>query len=219
MFTGIVEEVGVLQGVRKGARSCVLTIGGKTVLEGTKVGDSIAVNGVCLTVTSVSGGSFTADVMSETMERSSLGRLKVGTPVNLERAMSVDGRFGGHIVSGHIDGTGTVSAVEPDDNAIWYTVETPKPLLRYIVEKGSIAMDGISLTVAYVDSHCFKVSIIPHTQKETNLFTKTTGAAVNLECDIIGKYVEKLMQPSEDASAPKPEGKITEAFLRECGIL
>ena len=217
MFTGIIEEVGTIKGVKKGARSCILTIGGKKVLEGTKVGDSIALNGVCLTVTSMSGDSYTADVMAETMNRSSLGKLKAGTPVNLERAMSAEGRFGGHIVSGHIDGIGTVSAVEPDDNAVWYTIEADRALLRYIVEKGSIAIDGISLTVAYVDSHCFKVSIIPHTQKETNLYTKTPGTIVNLECDIIGKYVEKLMQPEEDAAEAEKAG-ITEAFLAANGF-
>lgn len=217
MFTGIIEEVGTIRGIKKGARSCVLTIGGKKVLEGTRVGDSIALNGVCLTVTTMSGDSYTADVMSETMNRSSLGTLKIGTPVNLERAMSAEGRFGGHIVSGHIDGVGTVSTVEPDDNAIWYTIEADGALLRYIVEKGSIAIDGISLTVAYVDSRCFKVSIIPHTQKETNLYTKTPGSIVNLECDIIGKYVEKLMRPKEDTAEPQKTG-ITEAFLMEHGF-
>lgn len=217
MFTGIIEEVGTIKGIKKGARSCILTISGKKVLEGTKIGDSIALNGVCLTVTTISGDSYTADVMAETMNRSSLGELKAGTPVNLERAMSAEGRFGGHIVSGHIDGVGTVSAVEPEDNAVWYTIEADKGLLRYIVEKGSIAIDGISLTVAYVDGHCFKVSVIPHTQKETNLSTKTPGSAVNLECDIIGKYVEKLMQPKEDAAEPEKTG-ITKAFLAEYGF-
>lgn len=217
MFTGIIEEVGSIKGIKKGARSCILTISGKKVLEGTKTGDSIALNGVCLTVTTISGDSYTADVMSETMKRSSLGQLKIGAPVNLERAMSAEGRFGGHIVSGHIDGVGTVRAVEPDDNAVWYTIEADGALLRYIVEKGSIAIDGISLTVAYVDSHCFKVSVIPHTQKETNLCTKMPGSIVNLECDIIGKYVEKLMQPKEDAAEQEKTG-ITEAFLAEHGF-
>lgn len=217
MFTGLIEEVGEIQGVRRGRSSCVLTIKCKTVLEDAQVGDSIAVNGVCLTVTSLGGGYYTADVMSETMNRSSLGALNPGSRVNLERAMPANGRFGGHIVSGHIDGTGRVSAIEADDNAVWYTIQAEPGLLRYIVEKGSITIDGISLTVAYVDAQCFKVSIIPHTQQVTSLHDRKTGDVVNLECDIIGKYVEKLLQPA--AESPKPqESRITESFLREYGF-
>ena len=196
MFTGLIEEVGTIQNVRRGARSCVLTIGCKKVLEGSQIGDSIAVNGVCLTVTNMGGSYYTADVMAETMNRSSLRQLSTGASVNLERAMPANGRFGGHIVSGHIDGTGTVQSIEPDDNAIWYTIAAKPNLLRYIVEKGSITIDGISLTVAYVDEHCFKVSIIPHTQQVTALHDRGVGDIVNLECDIIGKYVEKLLQPA-----------------------
>ena len=187
MFTGLIEEVGTIQSVRHGARSCVLTIGCRTVLEGSQIGDSIAVNGVCLTVTSMGGSYYTADVMAETMNRSSLGQLSTGAKVNLERAMPANGRFGGHIVSGHIDGTGTVQSIEPDDNAVWYTIAAKADLLRYIVEKGSITIDGISLTVAYVDAHCFKVSIIPHTQQVTALHDRKVGDIVNLECDIIRK--------------------------------
>lgn len=216
MFTGLIEEVGEIQGIRRGQRSCVLTVGCKTVLENTKIGDSIAVNGVCLTVTTLGGSYYTADVMSETMNRSSLGMLSEGAKVNLERAMPADGRFGGHIVSGHIDGTGTVEEIRPDDNAVWYTIAAKPELLRYIVEKGSITIDGISLTVAYVDEHCFKVSIIPHTQQVTALHTKKTGDVVNLECDIIGKYVEKLMIPAKQEE--KPKSRITEEFLREYGF-
>lgn len=216
MFTGLVEEVGQIQGIRMGQRSCILTIGCKTVLENTKIGDSIAVNGVCLTVTTLGSSYFTADVMSETMNRSSLGRLSAGSEVNLERAMPADGRFGGHIVSGHIDGTGTVKNIQPDDNAIWYTIGAKSQILRYIVEKGSITIDGISLTVAYVDDECFKVSIIPHTQQVTALHAKKTGDEVNLECDIIGKYVEKLMIPAKREEAQ--ESKITEDFLLKYGF-
>ena len=150
MFTGIVEEVGVIRQIRRGAHSSVLTIGAETVLSDLKIGDSVAVNGVCLTATSLCSGFFTADVMHETLRRSSLGSLTSGSRVNLERAMAANGRFGGHIVSGHIDGTGRIAATRRDDNAVWYTVETPVPLLRYIVEKGSITIDGISLTVATV---------------------------------------------------------------------
>lgn len=220
MFTGLVEEVGTIQNVRRGARSCVLTIGCKKVLEGSQVGDSIAVNGVCLTVTGMGGSYYTADVMAETMNRSSLGQLSTGDGVNLERAMPANGRFGGHIVSGHIDGTGTVQGIEPDDNAIWYTIAAKPNLLRYIVEKGSITIDGISLTVAYVDEHCFKVSIIPHTQQVTALHDRKVGDIVNLECDIIGKYVEKLLQPAatEEAMETKKESEITEDFLKKYGF-
>lgn len=216
MFTGLVEEVGHIQGIRMGQRSCILTIGCKMVLENTKIGDSIAVNGVCLTVTTLGSSYFTADVMSETMNRSSLGRLSAGSEVNLERAMPADGRFGGHIVSGHIDGTGTVKNIQPDDNAIWYTIGAKSQILRYIVEKGSITIDGISLTVAYVDDECFKVSIIPHTQQVTALHAKKTGDEVNLECDIIGKYVEKLMVHAKKEEAQ--ESKITEDFLLKYGF-
>lgn len=220
MFTGLVEEVGTIQNVRRGARSCVLTIGCKKVLEGSQIGDSIAVNGVCLTVTSMGGSYYIADVMAETMNRSSLGQLSTGASVNLERAMPANGRFGGHIVSGHIDGTGTVQSIEPDDNAIWYTIAAKPNLLRYIVEKGSITIDGISLTVAYVDEHCFKVSIIPHTQQVTALHDRGIGDIVNLECDIIGKYVEKLLQPTvaEEATETKKESGITEDFLKKYGF-
>lgn len=215
MFTGLIEEVGEIQGIRRGQRSCVLTVGCKIVLEDAKIGDSIAVNGVCLTVTSLGGSYYTADVMSETMNRSSLGQLAAGSKVNLERAMPANGRFGGHIVSGHIDGTGTVQSIIPDDNAVWYTIAARPEVLRYIVEKGSITIDGISLTVAYVDESCFKVSIIPHTQQVTALRDRRVGDLVNLECDIIGKYVEKLMIPQKEE---KKESKITEAFLREYGF-
>lgn len=218
MFTGLIEEVGTIQNVRRGARSCVLTIGCKKVLEGSQIGDSIAVNGVCLTVTNMGGSYYTADVMAETMNRSSLGQLSTGASVNLERAMPANGRFGGHIVSGHIDGTGTVQSIEPDDNAIWYTIAAKPNLLRYIVEKGSITIDGISLTVAYVDEHCFKVSIIPHTQQVTALHDRGVGDIVNLECDIIGKYVEKLLQPAAGEEETKKEIGITEDFLKKYGF-
>ena len=215
MFTGIVEEVGVIRQIRRGAHSSVLTIGAETVLSDLKIGDSVAVNGVCLTATSLGSGFFTADVMHETLRRSSLGSLTSGSRVNLERAMAANGRFGGHIVSGHIDGTGRIAATRRDDNAVWYTMETPAPLLRYIVEKGSITIDGISLTVAYVDDACFRVSIIPHTRAVTILGARKPGDIVNLENDIIGKYVEKLMKPME---TKKTDSGITEAFLLENGF-
>jgi riboflavin synthase len=193
MFTGIVEEKGCIRGIRTGARSCILTIEGSRIFQDLRVGDSVAVNGVCLTATSISGHLFTADVMRETLERSSLGALRKGSHVNLERAMAADGRFGGHIVSGHIDGTGTIKQIEKDDNAIWYTVQAKPELMRYIVEKGSIAIDGISLTVAKLTQTTFSVSIIPHTAQETILSEKKVGDVVNLENDVISKYVEKLL--------------------------
>lgn len=219
MFTGLVEEVGTIRGIRRGKRSCVLTIGCRKVLEGSKTGDSIAVNGVCLTVTSLGSSYYTADVMAETMDRSSLGQLSQGDRVNLERAMPADGRFGGHIVSGHIDGTGIVRKTEADDNAVWFTIGAKPELLRYIVEKGSITIDGISLTVAGVDEECFKVSIIPHTRQVTALQDRHPGDIVNLECDIIGKYVEKLLtHPQQTDQEERKESRITEEFLKQCGF-
>lgn len=218
MFTGIVEEKGTLQTITHGSRSSLVTVGCSKVLEGTAVGDSIAVNGVCLTVTSLGSGYFTADVMGETISRSSLGSLKPGSPVNLERAMPADGRFGGHIVSGHIDGTGTISDIRKDDIAVWYTVKADPQILRYVVEKGSIAIDGISLTVASVSASDFSVSVIPHTQQVTALRSKQPGSTVNLECDIIGKYVEKLLTPQPAADSLTQESVITEDFLRAHGF-
>ena len=191
MFTGIIEEVGSVASIRKGAHSCVLTVNASRVLEDVHLGDSIATNGVCLTVTSFTSHSFSADVMHETLNRSSLGSLHIGSPVNLERAMLAGGRFGGHIVSGHIDGVGTISSIKEDDNAVWYTVEAPSNILRYIIEKGSITLDGISLTVAKVTNSNFSVSIIPHTRAQTNLASKKVGDVLNLENDLVGKYVER----------------------------
>ena len=195
MFTGIVEEVGTMQGVRMGSQSGEIHLQASKVLEGTQLGDSIAVNGVCLTVTRMTGDGFTADVMPETLRRSNLGQLKTGSKVNLERAMAADGRFGGHIVAGHIDGTGTIRSMQPEGNAVLVTISAAPELLRYVVEKGSIAIDGISLTVAKVSHTDFTVSLIPHTGEETTLLKHRSGEIVNLETDIIGKYVEKLMQP------------------------
>ena len=215
MFTGIVEEIGKIAGIQKGAKSAVLTIQADKVLEDVHIGDSIAVNGVCLTVTSFEKNTYTADVMNETLQRSSLGSLSVGSSVNLERAMAANGRFGGHIVSGHIDGTGTITQVKRDDNAIWYTIMAEASLMKYIVEKGSITIDGISLTVATVSDTDFQVSIIPHTQANTVLSDRKTGDVVNLETDIIGKYVEKLLQPQK---IPEKESKITLEFLAENGF-
>lgn len=225
MFTGIIEETGIIESINKGSKSAVISINADIVTQNTKVGDSIAVNGVCLTVTKLTQHGFTADIMAETLRRSSLGVLGKGSQVNLERAMSADGRFGGHIVSGHIDGTGTIKKMEREDNAVWITVSAGNNILKYIVEKGSIAIDGISLTVAYVDDTCFKVSVIPHTSEETTLLKKKPGDVVNLENDIIGKYVDKLLKFGNvnDAGSENNEKNgsagIDISFLSENGFM
>lgn len=197
MFTGIIEEIGKIKNIRRGNRSVVLEISADKVLEGTKVGDSIATNGVCLTVTAIGGSGFSADVVPETMSRSNLGGLKLGDRVNLERALCLNSRLGGHMVAGHIDGTGRIVGKVQDENAIWITVSASPGILRYVVEKGSVAIDGVSLTVAAVDEAGFKVSVIPHTQEETTLTAKHNSDVVNLENDMIVKYVEKLMKKDE----------------------
>lgn len=216
MFTGIVEEMGTIAGIQKGAKSAVLTIQAQKVFSDMHIGDSIALNGVCLTVTSFSGNTYTADVMNETLRRSSLGSLTIGSKVNLERAMAANGRFGGHIVSGHIDGTGTITKVEKDDNAIWYTIAAEENLMKYIVEKGSIAIDGISLTVAKRSDMDFAISMIPHTAKETVLAQKKPGDIVNLENDIVGKYIEQLMH--YEKKEEKKESRLTKEFLLQAGF-
>ncbi len=201
--------------IERGSQSALLHIECKKVLEGTQVGDSIAVNGVCLTVTALNGGGYTADVMSETLNRSTLASMKRGSRVNLERAMAADGRFGGHIVAGHVDGIGEIIKIARDETAIWYRISAAPEVMRYIVEKGSITIDGISLTVAQVSDTDFTVSVIPHTQANTVLREKRAGDYVNLETDIIGKYVEKLLYPSAET---KKESKLTMEFLRENGF-
>ena len=217
MFTGIVEETGTIVGIKKGTLSEVLSIRGPVVTSDAKVGDSIAVNGVCLTVTSLSGDTFTADVMAETMRRSSLGMLKAGSKVNLERAMPADGRFGGHIVSGHIDGTGRVLSKRKEDNATWVKIEAPADILRLMVPKGSIAIDGISLTVVDVTDTYFSVSIIPHTGSATTLLDRLPGDTVNLENDIIAKYVDRLLG-RDTAPSAKPGG-LTFEMLANNGFM
>ena len=202
MFTGIVEEMGTVKAIRKGPHSAVVEIQAQVVLEDLHIGDSIAVNGVCLTATAFSPAGFTADVMHETL--------------NLERALAAGGRFGGHIVAGHVDGVGTVQRITRDDNAVWYTIAAGPEILRYVVEKGSIAIDGISLTVARVDGQSFAISAIPHTVSVTTLAHRRVGDPVNLETDVLGKYVEKLLQPLQ-AEAPPPSG-ITRDFLTRCGF-
>ena len=198
MFTGIVEELGKVRTLMHGGNSSFIVIEAKKVLSDVHIGDSIAVNGVCLTVTEHDDSSFRADVMNETLSRSSLGSLRSGDCVNLERALSAEGRFGGHIVSGHIDGTGVITDIKRDGIAVWYTISAGPNIMRYIAEKGSIAVDGVSLTVAKVTDSTFSISMIPHTAEVTALGSKKAGDAVNLENDIIAKYVERLMTPKND---------------------
>lgn len=216
MFTGIIEEIGRVRHVISNRTSGQISIQADTVLENTRPGDSIAVNGVCLTAAKILPDGFVADVMPETLRRTNLGMLSPGSSVNLERAMAADGRFGGHIVTGHIDGTGTIRAARREENAVWITVDAPKHILDLIVEKGSVAIDGVSLTVAELTEHNFSVSLIPHTGKRTILLSKKAGDPVNLENDVIGKYIQKLITVS--APARKPESRITEAFLQEHGF-
>lgn len=212
MFTGIVEEIGSLKELSIGSGLGNIEIECNKVLEETKIGDSIAVNGVCLTVNKINSNSFVADIMGETLDRTNLGRLKDGNKVNLERALKVSDRFGGHIVSGHVDGKGQILSIDNKEDGTWFTISADKEILKYIILKGSITIDGISLTVAYVDNEVFKVSIIPHTLKNTILAQKIQGSYVNLENDIMGKYIEKFMIFS------KTESKITLDFLRENGF-
>ena len=213
MFTGIAEETGKIQTIREND----IEIECKKVLEGTQIGDSIAVNGVCLTVVQKSENSFKADMSPETFRVTAFKGLKSGTAVNLERAMPANGRFGGHIVSGHIDGTGTITKYTKEENAIWVTIKAPDEILDLIVEKGSICIDGISLTVATVSDQDFQVSIIPHTAKETTLIHKKVGSLVNLENDIVGKYIKKLMENNQEEQAKKASG-LTMEMLEEYGL-
>ncbi len=207
MFTGIIEEVGKIEHISLYGNSGQVAIKATKVLEGTRIGDSIAVNGVC----------FTADIMAETVRRSSLSIVKNGDKVNLERAMPTDGRFGGHIVSGHIDGMGTITAYKKEENAVWVTIKASEKILKLIIEKGSICIDGISLTVATVSEGEFQVSVIPHTGEETTLLKKKTGDVVNLENDVVGKYVQKLLGLKTELQSNQEQG-ITMEFLEKYGI-
>ena len=193
MFTGIIEEIGKVKAIVRNANSIRLTIEVHKILDDIHIGDSICTNGVCLTVTTFDDSSYTADVMPETMNRTNFKDLRINDLVNCERAMPANGRFGGHIVSGHIDGIGIISKMTCDDKAIRMKIETRPEILRYIVEKGSITIDGISLTVTEVTSSDFGVSIIEHTQDATTLTKKKIGETVNLENDIVGKYIEKFV--------------------------
>ena len=211
MFTGIIEEIGKVERIQKDYRNCKLSIKASKILTDIHLGDSIAVNGICLTVTHFNHQSFTVYVMNETWSRTALTLLKHGSEVNLERALSVNGRLGGHVVTGHIDGTGKISSIKKDDNAVWYQINTQKEILDLIVEKGSITIDGISLTVAKVSKVNFSVSVIPHTLEQTILKSKQVGSTVNLENDILGKYVQKLMDNS-------PKSEISKELLYQNGF-
>lgn len=216
MFTGIIEEIGTIVSVKHTSREAKISISAKKIFSDLKLGDSIAVNGVCLTASDVSRERFTADVMNETFSRSSLSELTAGSHVNLERAMAANGRFGGHIVAGHVDGTGTIIDIKKDDNAIWYTIKADNNILKYIIEKGSVAIDGISLTIAKITSDSFSISIIPHTIQETILSEKSVGDIVNIENDLIGKYVERFLVKNDEK---KGESNITENFLIKNGFI
>ena len=217
IFTGIIEELGGVKSIAINGASGCITIKARKVLEGTKLGDSIAVNGTCLTVTSINSDGFSADVMAETVRRTSLSQVGKGDMVNLERAMALNGRFGGHIVSGHIDGTGTITKYTKEENAIWVTIKAPEEILDLIVEKGSICIDGISLTVATVSDRDFQVSIIPHTAKETTLIQKKVGSLVNLENDIVGKYIKKFVENKQESQSKRESG-LTMEMLEKYGI-
>ena len=209
MFTGLVEEVGKVVELRKRSKGAVLKIGCSRVVDGTKVGDSVAVNGVCLTVVEIGGNYLEFFVSSETLQRSNLGRLATGEPVNLERALKLGDRLGGHIVQGHVDAVTKVVGIKREGEGYRFLFKLPQAFVHLVVEKGSIAVDGISLTVASLEPETFSVAVIPHTYENTNLKWKRAGSTVNLEFDLIGKYVERML-----SSAPRRGRWITPQLLR-----
>jgi riboflavin synthase len=214
MFTGIIEEVGTVEHIRQSGEAIVMTIGAKKILIDVHLGDSIAVNGVCLTVTSFTDRTFTVDVMPETVKATSLRTLTKGSKVNLERAMAANGRFGGHFVSGHVDGIGRIVRKWPSANAVYYEIEIPKELRQYMILKGSVAVDGTSLTIFELTDQTFTISLIPHTRAETILGEKQPGDIVNIECDMIGKYVVQLMEGKKEEA----KSAITLDFLERHGF-
>ncbi|AJY77217.1 riboflavin synthase [Paenibacillus beijingensis] len=228
MFTGLIEETGVMKRIGRQGEAMLLTIGASKVLEGVQDGDSISVNGVCLTVVSFDRASFTVDVMPQTYRHSNLSEVKLGQRVNLERAMAAGGRFGGHIVQGHVDGTGVIVSRTADANAVVYRIKpSEEERMRYIIPQGSVTIDGISLTVFDVHNETFAVSIIPHTLRETALQDKKAGDTINIECDILGKYVDHLLhygsRSGESAvpsgSAGKGGNSLSAAFLADNGFM
>lgn len=216
MFTGLVEELGKVKTVARGTLSVRLTVSARAITGDVKLGDSIAVNGTCLTVVDFGDSWFTADVMPETVDRTALAGLRAGDTVNLERTLRVGDRLAGHIVNGHVDGVGVIRAKQQRDNAVVIRIEASPDVLRYIVKKGSVAIDGISLTVVEVGDNWFTVSLIPHTASVTTLGIKGPGDPVNLENDIIGKYVEKLMGLGSTKSGN--QAGLTVDFLQQHGF-
>lgn len=216
MFTGIIEEVGTVQSLsKKSADAMEIVITCSRVLEDVHLGDSIAINGVCLTVTSFTKGQFAADVMPETVKSTSLDQLTKGSSVNLERAMSSNGRFGGHFVSGHVDGTAVITRIEKKSNAIYYDLKMDKTLTDMLTQKGSIAIDGVSLTIFDLRDSYVTVSIIPHTLEGTIFPTKSMGDIVNIECDMIGKYIYRFLTKEQGDKQPS---RLTPSFLKEHGF-
>jgi riboflavin synthase len=211
MFTGIIEELGMVKALRREAGAARLTLFASKVLDGTALGDSICVNGVCLTVVEMNGTAFSADVAVETLRVTNLGDLQAGKKVNLERALQLSARIGGHLVTGHVDAVGRVREKREEGNGWRIFIDAPASVLRYVIKKGSIAIDGISLTVADVDNAGFAIAMIPHTAKLTTLGFKTAGDSVNLEADIIGKYVERLL-------AGRREGGVSLDALKKSGF-
>ena len=230
MFTGLIAELGTVERMAEGSTTCQLTVRARKILPGVKIGDSIAVNGVCLTVVHLRGDTFTADVMPETVRRTTLHQLQPGDKVNLEKALRPSDGLDGHIVQGHVEGVGTIQQIVPEGNALVYRIQTPRELLSYIVEKGSIAVDGISLTVTEADGMGFGVSLIPHTAKMTTLGYKSVGDTVNLETDILARYVEKMLgfhkgekggierQTAGADGKPPLDSELTEEFLLKHGF-
>ncbi|MEA4902113.1 riboflavin synthase [Desulfitobacterium sp.] len=216
MFTGIIEELGTVSDLQILTNSAFLTIEARKVLEGTQIGDSIAVNGICLTVVKLQDTRFTVDVMAETLQKTNLAELVRGSRVNLERALQLSTRLGGHLVSGHVDGTGTIDKITKTGIAEVFEIKASPALLHYILPKGSISIDGISLTVVNVEQEGFSVSLIPHTRQETTLGLKGVGATVNLETDLIGKYVARFL-----GNIPESEkhSNISMEFLAQHGFL
>jgi riboflavin synthase len=218
MFTGIVEEIGTIRSISRQGKAMVLAVGARRIVQDLKPGDSVAVNGVCLTVISFDSAGFLADVMPETFRVTTLGALTPHVKVNLERAMAANGRFGGHMVQGHVDSTGAIVSRTPEDNAVVFRiVPADLPALRYIVAKGSITVDGISLTVVEVTESYFSVSIIPHTLAETVLQDRKPGDHVNLETDILGRYVDRFLS-ARFGDEPRAE-RLTKHFLTENGFI
>ena len=218
MFTGLIEEVGLVRSVRSNAEGADLVISAMKVLTGLTSGDSMAVSGPCLTVTKVERDSFTAWAMPETLQKTNLRHLINGHAVNLERAITLGGRLGGHLVSGHIDDVVTLTSRKPQGGAVLLTFEAPVHLLRYIIPKGSVALDGVSLTVIDVSQHGFSVGLIPHTAEQTTLTKRENGSMINLEVDMIGKYVEKMLLPRNEGLKDKKEA-VTMALLQQNGYI